>query len=370
MVPFLDLKALNAPLHREIMTAVEAVVSSGWYIQGGALKEFEDAFAHYCGAEHCIGVANGLDALTLTIRAWKELGRLNDGDEVLVPANTYIASVLAITEMGLVPVFVEPDEATYNLSASAACAALTPRSKLIMAVHLYGQLADVKGLRQLADEHGLLMLEDAAQAHGAQREGIKAGSWGDAAGFSFYPGKNLGALGDAGAVTTSDPLLAQTLRALRNYGSEEKYLNKYKGVNSRLDEVQAAILSVKLRHLDAQTVRRREVATSYLNGIENSLIGLPYVPSAACNVLEHVWHLFVIRSKEREALQAHLIKCGVQTLVHYPIPPHKQQAYSEYNNLALPFTEALHREVLSLPMSPVLTATQVQKVIEACNSFR
>lgn len=367
MVDFLDLRAVNAQYRDELINAFSDVLDSGWYIAGAALERFEHEFSHFTGSKHCIGVANGLDALILTLRAWKELGRLNEGDEVIVPANTYIASVLAITENGLTPVFVEPDVTSFNLDPAAVERAITPRTKAILAVHLYGQLADMGSLTALAKEHGLLVLEDAAQAHGATIDGTKSGCWGDAAGFSFYPGKNLGALGDGGAITTDDDDLAQTLRALRNYGSHQKYKNLYKGVNSRLDELQAAVLTVKLRDLDNQTNRRRAVAKAYREGMSNPLIALPH-----CPVEEgHVWHLFVVRCTRRNELKDHLQALGVQTLVHYPIPPHKQEAYAaEYSALELPVTEAIHEEVLSLPISPVMTSDDILAVIDAVNSFK
>ena len=370
MIKFLDLKAINHDLRNELLVACARVIDSGWYIGGAELHRFEQEFAEYCGVKHCVGVANGLDALSLTLRAWKELGRLQDGDEVIVPANTYIASVLAITENGLVPVLVEPDPATYNLNVNNIEQAITPRTKVLLPVHLYGLLADMPALLSIAKKHGLLVLEDSAQSHGASHKGRKAGAWGDASGFSFYPGKNLGALGDAGAITTNDEELAQVLRALRNYGSHEKYQNLYRGVNSRLDELQAAVLSVKLKYLDAQVTQRREIVQTYLQGIKNTQIVLPL--SAGTRVMafeEHVWHLFVIRTAHREALQKHLQGLGVQTLIHYPIPIHKQKAYAEISELSLPITEAIPEEVLSLPLGPTLTLEEAQKVVSACNSF-
>nr|WP_314531321.1 DegT/DnrJ/EryC1/StrS family aminotransferase [uncultured Pseudomonas sp.] len=370
MIKFLDLKAINHEVRDELLDACARVIDSGWYIGGEELQRFEEAFAEYCGVKHCVGVANGLDALSLTLRAWKELGRLHDGDEVIVPANTYIASVLAITENGLVPVLVEPDPLTYNLNVHNVEQAITSRTKVLLPVHLYGLLSDMPALISIAEQHGLLVLEDSAQSHGASHNGRKAGAWGDASGFSFYPGKNLGALGDAGAITTDDEELAQVLRALRNYGSHEKYQNLYRGVNSRLDEIQAAVLSVKIKYLDAQVTRRREIVQTYLQGIKNTQITLP-VPTGTqvMEFEEHVWHLFVIRTTHREALQKHLQDEGVQTLIHYPIPIHKQKAYAELSALSLPITEAIHHEVLSLPLGPTMTSEEVQKVVLACNSF-
>lgn len=368
MISFLDLKEINASYRSELIEACARVIDSGWYICGQELQQFEKEFAEYCGTRHCIGVANGLDALTLVLRAWKEMGKLKEGDEVLVPANTYIASILAITENRLTPVLVEPDEGTYNICPSKAEAAITSKTRAILAVHLYGQLADMPTLLDLAQKHNLLVLEDSAQAHGAAINGRKAGNWGDASGFSFYPGKNLGALGDAGAVTTSDDELAQTLRALRNYGSHKKYENIYKGVNSRLDEIQAAMLRVKLKYLDAETQRRREIAIAYARGISNPELLQPIAKNSTLESLQnHVFHLYVVRAKARDAFQAHLAAAGIQTLIHYPIPPHKQQAYAEWNARAYPLTEVIHQEVLSLPISPVMTDDQVEAVIAACN---
>ena len=370
MIPFLDLTALNAQYRDELVEAATRVIDSGWYIKGKEVSAFEEEFATYCGTSHCIGVANGLDALTLTLRGWKEMGRLKAGDEVIVPANTYIASILAITENELIPVLVEPDELTYNLCPVKAAAAITDKTKAIMAVHLYGRLAPMPEIMALADYNNLLVLEDAAQAHGAMLEGKKAGNWGHAAGFSFYPGKNLGALGDAGAVTTNDPGLAEVVRALGNYGGHRKYENLYQGVNSRLDEMQAAMLRVKLRHLDSEVCYRRSIAERYIKGLSNDSVVLPLEKSACPSLLnEHVWHLFVVRTKSRDSLQKHLLDSGIQTLIHYPIPPHKQDAYSGWRHLHLPVTEAIHNEVLSLPMGPTLPMEDVNKVIDAVNAY-
>lgn len=365
MIPFLDLQAINQIGREELIKACARVIDSGWYIGGNELARFEGAFADYCGSKHCIGVANGLDALILTLRAWKELGKLKEGDEVIVPANTYIASILAVTENRLVPVLVEPDEASFNLCPEKVQAAVTPKTRAILSVHLYGQLADMPALHEIAERHNLLVLEDAAQAHGASIGGRKAGNWGHASGFSFYPGKNLGALGDAGAITTSDDELAQILRALRNYGSHEKYKNLFQGVNSRLDEIQAAMLSVKLSLLDQQTAQRRQIAALYLKGINNAAIQLPHCPNSE----QHVWHLFVVRSQQRDALQAHLASHGVQTLIHYPIPPHQQKAYADWSARSYPLTEAIHQQALSLPMGPTMTVEDAQTVITACNQW-
>lgn len=370
MIPFLDLKTINAQYRDELVEAATRVIDSGWYIQGQEVSEFEKEFSSYCDAKHCIGVANGLDALTLTLRAWKEQGRLKEGDEVIVPANTYIASILAITENRLVPVLVEPDEASYNLCPKNTEAAITPRTRAMLPVHLYGQLADMPALMDIAERHKLLVLEDAAQAHGASLNGRKAGNWGNAAGFSFYPGKNLGALGDAGAITTNDDELATILRALGNYGSHKKYENRYQGVNSRLDEMQAAMLRVKLRHLENEIAARRQVATAYLHGITHPEIVLPLTPANCQLPTAHVWHLFVIRCQQREALQQHLADHEVQTLIHYPIPPYQQQAYSHWKGKNLPVTDSLHRQVLSLPISPVLGEDSAKRVVAACNAWK
>ena len=370
MIPFLDLKAINKQHRQALIEATTRVIDSGWYVLGQEVKAFEQEFASYCGTQHCVGMANGLDALVLTLRAWKELGKLKDGDEVIVPANTYIASVLAITENRLKPVLVEPDERTYNLCPQKVCQAITAKTKAIVAVHLYGQLAPMKELMTLADEHHLLVLEDSAQSHGAQVEGKRAGNWGHASGFSFYPGKNLGALGDAGAVTTNDAELAQTIRALGNYGSHKKYENLYQGINSRLDEMQAALLRVKLQHIDADTLVRQRIAVAYAQGINNPLVALPIVSTSTVDSLQsHVFHLFVVRVNERASFQAHLKAAGIDTLIHYPIPPHRQQAYRDYHHLSLPLTESIHQTVVSLPMGPTMTSAQVEQVIDACNAY-
>lgn len=372
MIPFLDLKTINSQYRDELIEACTRVIDSGWYIAGNELEQFEKEFAGYCGTKYALGVANGLDALTLTLRAWKELGKLKDGDEVIVPANTFIASVLAVSENNLTPVLVEPAKSSYNLCPINAQAAITSKTRAILPVHLYGQLANMPAIMKIAEEHNLLVLEDSAQAHGAELEGKRAGNWGHASGFSFYPGKNLGALGDAGAITTNDDELAETLKALRNYGSHERYKNLFKGTNSRLDELQAAMLRVKLKHLDEETTRRREIAAAYISGIKSPTIRLPEIEHQAVNVEQaysHAWHLFVIRTQYREALQKYLSEQGVQTLIHYPIAPHKQQAYKEWNNQSYPLTELIHREVLSLPISSVMKDEQVNLIIKSINSF-
>jgi dTDP-4-amino-4,6-dideoxygalactose transaminase len=362
-IPFLDLKAINARHAAELKAAAARVIDSGWYVLGEEVKAFEAEFAAWVGSPHCVGTSDGLSALILALRGWKELGLLKDGDAVAVPANTYIASILAITENRLRPVLVEPDEDTFNLGASKLAAALTPEVRAVLAVHLYGQLADMPAIAKLCGERGLLLLEDAAQAHGAQVDGIKAGAWGDAAAFSFYPGKNLGALGDAGALTCKDSKLAEMVRALRNYGSHEKYKNLVQGPNDRLDEIQAALLRVKLKYIDVDNLRRREIAMRYQHEIKNSSVRLPSVRSGHES---HVWHLFVVRVADRDAVQRRLAEKGVQAAIHYPIPPHHQAAYArEIGHLSLPLTEAIHREVLSLPISPVMSEVQISAVVAA-----
>ncbi len=371
MIPFLDLKAINQQYREALIESATRVIDSGWYVQGKEVNTFEQEFAAYCGTAHCVGMGNGLDALVLTLRAWKEMGRLLEGDEVIVPANTYIASVLSITENRLKPVLVEPDPISFNLCPQKVREAITPKTKAILAVHLYGQLAPMKAIMAIADEQHLLVLEDSAQAHGASVDGKRAGNWGHASGFSFYPGKNLGALGDAGAMTTNDTELAQTVRALGNYGSHKKYENLYQGLNSRLDEMQAALLRVKLQHLDAETRMRQQIAVAYGQGIQNPLVGLPIGRNRTVDTLaDHVFHLFVVRVQQRAAFQAHLQAMGVATLIHYPIPPHQQQAYTAYKGLQLPLTEAIHREVVSLPMGSTMDMADVDRVIQSVNAFR
>lgn len=365
MIPFLDLKKINAQYRDELIKSVIDVIDSGWYVQGVAVSAFEKQFSSYCGTKHCIGVANGLDALILIFRAYKELGKLKDGDEVIVPANTYIASILAITENGLKPVLVEPSVDSFNITAESISLAITDKTKAILAVHLYGQLADMPSINKVANEKGLLVIEDSAQAHGASIDGKKSGDWGDASGFSFYPGKNLGALGDAGAVTTNNDELASTIRVLGNYGSERKYENIYKGVNSRLDEIQAAILSVKLKYLNQEIDKRRIVASLYLEGINNPKIKLPVWDLEE----QHVFHVFVVQVEERDDFQSYLTSHGIQTLVHYPIPPHKQGAYKDLNYISLPLTEKIHENILSLPISAVMTAEDVAKIVSIVNTY-
>jgi len=365
-IKFLDLQKINLQYQEEIETKLLETFRSGWYLLGDQVKSFENNLAQYIGSPNTIGVANGLDALRLIFKAYLELGQLKVGDEVIVPANTYIASLLAITDNRLKPVFAEPTVENYNIDISKIEALITPKTKAIMVVHLYGQVCWSKELENLAKKYDLKIIEDNAQAIGAEWNGIKTGNLGDAAGFSFYPGKNLGALGDAGAVTCKDSLLAKTIRTLANYGSEEKYVNKYQGLNSRLDEIQAAVLGVKLEYIDADNEKRKNIAERYCAGITNPKIILPQLPK---NADEHVWHLFVIRNSKRDQLQNYLLENGIQTLIHYPIPPHKQKAYKHYNHLSFPITEEIHEEVLSLPISPVMRDEEVGTVIEMVNKY-
>ncbi len=370
MIPFLDLKVINAEYRDDLIEACTKVIDSGWYIQGEQVKFFEEQFSSFCGTKYCIGVGNGLDALSLILKAWKEIGKLNDGDEVLVPANTYIASILAVTENNLTPILVEPDPLTFNIDPKNIADLITSKTKVIMPVHLYGRLCAMPEIVNIAQKNNLLILEDCAQAHGAMDKGIKAGNWGDAAGFSFYPGKNLGAIGDAGAITTNDTELMRTIRALGNYGSQRKYENYYRGVNSRLDEMQAALLSIKLKRLDTDTYRRQEIAIRYNNEISNSSVLLPSLPGRTVKDLySHVFHLYVVRVEQRGLFEEYLDSVNIGTLIHYPIPPHKQREYSNWNNLSYPITEKIHSTVISLPISPVMTDDQVSSVIKACNSF-
>ncbi len=369
MIPFLDLKKLNNQYAHELKNACARVIDSGWYVLGNEVSEFESEFAAYCGVKHCLGVANGLDALILILDAYIELGVMSKGDEVIVPSNTYIASILAISKAGLTPVLVEPCETTFNLDPRLIEQAITCRTKAILTVHLYGQVTGMDEIKEVAQKYNLKVIEDCAQAHGAlydSKEGtMKVGSIGDAAGFSFYPGKNLGALGDAGAVTTNDSELARTISALRNYGSHEKYRNLYKGVNSRLDEIQAAMLRVKLRHLDEEISLRRIVAERYLDEVKNPLITMPIVLDRNA----HVWHLFVVLVENRDRLVEHLNKNEIQSLIHYPIAPHKQEAYTEWNELAFPVSEKIHKQILSVPISPVLDKSEIDRVIAVLNSY-
>jgi dTDP-4-amino-4,6-dideoxygalactose transaminase len=362
MIKFLDLQKINAQYSLELKQAAEEVIDSGWYLLGGHVSKFEKELSEYINTPNAIGVANGLDALRLILRGYIEMGVMKKGDEVIVPANSYIASILAITDNDLVPVLVEPNANTFNLDISKIEKHITNRTKAIMVVHLYGRVCWSEELVAIAEKFQLKIIEDNAQGIGASWKGIKAGALGDAAGFSFYPGKNLGALGDAGAVTTNDADLATTIRALANYGSHIKYQNKYKGLNSRLDEIQAAFLSVKLKYIDKENGIRRSIAKQYISGISNKSIQLPESP---IDEEEHVWHLFVVRSAKRNELQEYLTTNGIQTLIHYPIPPHQQEAYKSWGNLSFPITENIHQEVLSLPISPVMTMQDIELVIKS-----
>lgn len=366
-VPFLSLKDITNKYSEEIHAAIAKVTDSGWYLQGEANKKFEENYAHYIGTKHCVGVANGLDALTLILRAYIELGIMHTGDEVIVPANTYIASVLAITRNGLIPVLAEPDIHTYQIDAARIEACISERTRAIMIVHLYGKCAYSDEIGDLCKKYHLKLIEDNAQAHGCLYKGERTGSLGDAAGHSFYPGKNLGALGDGGAVTTDDTELAETVRSLANYGSGQKYVFKYRGMNSRLDEIQAAVLDVKLKYLDEDNCRRKETARRYLDGIKNERIILPVGDDEICG---NVFHIFPVRTLERDALQSYLKENGIQTLIHYPIPPHKQEAYREWEELSFPVTEEIHRTELSLPMGPTLTEEETEYVINFVNRWR
>lgn len=371
MIKFLDLLEVNAAYRPALDEAITRVLDSGWYLLGRECETFEARFAAYCGVKHCIGVANGLDALSLTIKAYG----FADGDEIIVPANTYIASILAITQNGCTPVLVEPDIGTYTINPDVIEEKISSRTKAILVVHLYGRTAEMGKIWAIAQKYGLKIIEDSAQAHGAIYQGRYAGNLGDASGFSFYPGKNLGCLGDGGAVTTNDDELAERLRALRNYGSHKKYCNLYKGTNSRLDEIQAAVLSVKLSGLDEDNHRRRMIAARYCDGIVNPKIILPRGFAQGENdpvvfaATQHVWHIFAVRCEERDRLQRFLADHGIQTLIHYPIPPHKQEAYKEWGHLRFPITEEIHGTILSLPISPILKDEEVSEVIRAVNAF-
>ncbi len=366
MIKFLDLQAINEPYRESFHRSVDELVNSGWVLLGKNLESFEREFAEYCGAKHCVGVANGLDAITIILQAYKQLGKLKEGDEVLVPSNTYIATILGVYHAGLKPVLVEPDVETFNMSPSLAAEAITANTKAIFTVHLYGQLSDMQGLQKLAEDHGLLLFDDVAQAHGAQMDnGRKAGAIADASAFSFYPGKNLGCIGDGGAITTDDDELASAISAYRNYGSHKKYYNLYKGVNSRLDELQAAFLRHKLVNLDDDNAKRREIARQYLSGIRNEHVQLPFYSGGE----DHVFHLFVVKIKDRDRFIEYMNDKGIQTLIHYPVPPHKQEAFSEMKDMSFPISERIHREVVSLPISPVQTMQDTNYIIDVINSY-
>lgn len=365
MIPFLSLKDITAKYSDEIHEAVYRVVNSGWYLQGDENSRFESHYAEYIGTKHCIGVANGLDALILILRAYMELGIMQKGDEVIVPANTYIASILAITENNLTPVLVEPRFDTLEIDDELIEAKITKRTKAIMIVHLYGRCAYTGKIGMLCKKYNLKLIEDNAQAHGCTFDGRRTGSIGDAAGHSFYPGKNLGALGDGGAVTTNDGEIAECIRALANYGSQQKYIFKYQGRNSRLDEIQAAVLDVKLRYLDKDNQLRQQVAAYYYDNIKNPLVKLPNrLPD-----VNNVYHLFPVFCERRDVLQYYLKEHGVQTLIHYPLPPHKQECYKEWDSISLPITERIAKEELSLPISSVLTNEETEIVVKHINAF-
>ena len=371
MISFLDLKKINAPYETDFQEKLESVLSNGWYILGKEVKAFETSFAAYCGAKYCIGVGNGLDALTLIFKGYIQLGKLKKGDEVVVPANTYIASILAVMQADLVPVLVEPRLETYNINPDLIQEKITIKTKAILVVHLYGQLAEMDVINEIANRNNLLVVEDAAQSHGAffaenskskiENRNVRA--------YSFYPGKNLGALGDGGAIVTNDSVLAKVLFSLRNYGSEVKYYNDFVGVNSRLDELQAAFLNVKLPNLNAENGHRRNIAKRYLTEIKNDKIILPTVSLGGTKQSNHVFHLFVIRTENRTNLQTYLLENGIQTMIHYPVPPHKQKAFSQWNDLSFPITEKIHNEILSLPIGPVLTDEEVSFIIEIINNY-
>jgi dTDP-4-amino-4,6-dideoxygalactose transaminase len=366
MIKFLDLKKINAPYETSFQEKLKTVFASGWYILGNEVTAFETSFAKYCGTKYCIGVGNGFDALALIFKGYIQLGKLQKGDEVIVPANTYIASILAILEADLIPVLVEPKLETYNLNPDLISEKITSKTKAILAVHLYGQLAEMNQINGIATQNNLIVIEDAAQAHGAicnQKSVIN--NLQSSVAYSFYPGKNLGALGDGGAVTTNDYDLAKTIQSLRNYGSEKKYYNDFAGVNSRLDELQAAFLNVKLPNLDAENNARKAIAKRYLTEIKNDKIQLPFWDKTA----NHVFHLFVIRTQNREKLKNYLLENDIETMIHYPVPPHQQKAFFSWNNLSFPITEKIHDEVLSLPMNPVLTTEEVSFVIAILNKY-
>lgn len=366
MIPFLDLKKINEPYETAFQEKLKSVLQNGWYILGKELETFEKSFAQYCDKKYCIGVGNGLDALILIFKSYIELGKLKKGDEVIVPANTYIASILAILQSDLIPVLIEPRLETYNINPDLIKEKITSKTKAILSVHLYGQLAEMDKINQIAEKYNLVVVEDCAQSHGAiNNQQLTINNLKSASAYSFYPGKNLGCLGDGGAITTNDAELAKVLFSLRNYGSEKKYHNEYIGVNSRLDELQAGFLNLKLPNLNADNENRRNVAKRYLSEIKNDKIILPFWDFSD----NHVFHLFVIRTGNREKLQEYLTENNIQTVIHYPIPPHKQKAFSEWNNLSFPITEKIHNEVLSLPISPILTDEEIDFIIEILNQY-
>ncbi len=368
MMPFLDLNRINKKYAEELKSLANEVIDSGWYILGNKLNEFETNFANYIGVKHAVGVANGFDALRIIIRGYIELGVFNEGDEIIVPANTFIASILAISENQLKPILVEPNIETYNIDISQIEKHITSKTKAIMLVHLYGQTCWNKNIEELAKKYNLKIIEDAAQSVGSEWNKKKTGSLGDAAAFSFYPGKNLGALGDAGTITTNCDKLNEIVRNIRNYGSSEKYIHKNKGLNSRLDELQAGFLNIKLKYLDEDNLRRIEIANYYLENIKQEKIILPLYHKRLHK--SHVFHLFVVRTDDRENLRLYLSNCKIQALIHYPIAPHKQNAYKEFSHYSLPITEKIHKEVLSLPISQVMTDKEVEYVVEMINKYR
>lgn len=366
MIKFLDLQKINAQYADELKQSAAEVIDSGWYLLGEKVHRFEQNICQYIGSPNAVAVGCGLDALRLIFSGYIELGVMQEGDEVIVPANTYIASILAITNNKLKPVLIEPNINTYNLNISLIEQHITEKTKAIMVVHLYGRVCWSTELEKIAKKYNLKIIEDNAQAIGAEWQGIKTGNLGDAAGYSFYPGKNMGALGDAGAVITKDQKLVKVVRALGNYGSQEKYKNDYQGYNSRMDELQAAFLSIKIKYIDNENNIRRQIANFYFNHIKNTDIILPQLPE---NKKEHVLHLFVIRTENRDKLQKYLMDNEIQTLIHYPIPPHKQKAYKNWNNLSYPITEKIHKQILSLPISPVMETEDVDEIVEIINKY-
>ena len=361
MIKFLDLKKINNRYREEIASRIKDILDKGWYLQGEENENFTKNFANFCGTKFALGVANGLDALNLIIKAYG----FGNGDEIIVPANTYIATILAISENGCIPILVEPDIKTYNINPDSIEEKITSKTKAIIVVHLYGQAVQMGKIWKIAKKYNLKIIEDSAQAHGAIYQENRTGNLGDASGFSFYPGKNLGCMGDGGAVTTNDEELFNKIKAIANYGSDRKYHHIYKGVNSRLDEIQAAVLDVKLKHLDSDNNKRREISKYYRENIKNSKLILP----ETYDEKSHVWHIFAVRTQNRDEFQKYLTEKGIQTIIHYPTPPHKQGAYKEWNNLSFPITEEIHNTILSLPISPVMTDSEIEKVVEVVNEF-
>ena len=361
MIKFLDLEKINNRYRKEIDSRIKNILDKGWYLQGEENENFTKNFANFCGTKFALGVANGLDALNLIIKAYG----FGNGDEIIVPANTYIATILAISENGCIPILVEPDIKTYNINPDSIEEKITTKTKAIMVVHLYGQAVQMEKIWKIAKKYNLKIIEDSAQAHGAIYQENRTGNLGDASGFSFYPGKNLGCMGDGGAVTTNDEELFNKIKAIANYGSDRKYHHIYKGVNSRLDEIQATVLDIKLKHLDSDNNKRREISKYYRENIKNSKIILP----ETYDEKSHVWHIFAVRTQNRDEFQKYLTEKGIQTIIHYPTPPHKQGAYKEWNNLSFPITEEIHNTILSLPISPVMTDSEIEKVVEVVNEF-